>query len=181
MSEQNNLINEDSKKTDAAKNLDTSKKGIELFFGEKERKFFEMNGKELVHGILKESFILYRIDYKKTKTHELYGESKKKVWLPEIEVFGRINVDVEDPKYFSNGGLVERGFGKITAEVYLSHLNELNVKVKMGDFLYHKGHYYEIIDDGLSNISNEHAFGGDKLFFVTIKGVKVNSDVFKAR
>ena len=51
----------------------------------------------------------------------------------------------------------------------------------MGDFLYHKGNYYEVIDDGSSNIDNKHSWGGDKLFSITIMAIEVNSDVFNAR
>jgi hypothetical protein len=176
-----NLINENEPKPEQAKDLDVSKKGIELFFGEKERRFMEEAGKELVHGVLKESFLLYKIDLKRTTTHKLYGEAKKKYWLEPVEIFGRLNVEVGDPEYISKGGIIKKGLGKITAEVYSSHLSELNVNVRMGDFMYHKGHYYEIVDDGSSNISNEHAFGSDKLFYVTIKGVRVKDDAFKAR
>jgi hypothetical protein len=179
--ESEKLINENEPKPEKARDLDVAKKGIELFFGEKERRFMESAGKELVHGVLKESFLLFRIDLGRTKTHKLYGEAKKKFWLDPIEIFGRINVEVGDPEYMSKGGIIKKGLGKITAEVYNSHLDEMKATLKIGDFMYHKGHYYEIIDDGASNISNEHAFGGDKLFFVTIKGVRVKDDAFKAR
>jgi hypothetical protein len=54
-------------------------KGIKLFFGEKERAFFSAVGREITEGILQESFLLYRIDLQKTKTHKLYGEAKRKV------------------------------------------------------------------------------------------------------
>lgn len=175
------LINENEQKPEEAKALDISKKGIDLFFGEKERKFFESVGKEMVIDILKQSFILYRVDIKRTKTHELYGEAKKKAYLPPVEVFGRINVESKEPEYMSKGGIIQKGFGTITASVYKSHLDELGAEIKLGDFLYHKGHYYETTDDGSSNISNQHAFGGDKLFSLTIKGVRVKDDVFKAR
>jgi hypothetical protein len=175
------LLQSGDKKPQKAQEHDLNKQGIDLFFGQKEREFMERVGKELVIGILKESFILYRIDYKRTQTHSVYGETKRKIYLPEIEIFGRINVESNDPEYFAKSGLIRKGYGKITAEVYLSHLEEKGVKIRMGDFVYHKGNFYEIIDDGSSNIGNENAFGGDKLFYIRIKGVEVNSDVFNGR
>lgn len=184
----NNIPQEDrllkrgtQQKPNEANDLDAQQKGIQLFFGDKERSFFENAGKEIVNQILQESFLLYRIDYKRTKTHDLYGESKTKVWLPSVEVYGRINVEVEDPSYLVKGGIIKKGFGRLNADVYTSHLDELGVTIRMGDFIYHKGNYYEIIDDGSANIANENMFGGDKLFYISIKGVEVNSDVFKAR
>ncbi len=175
------LLNKNDRKPKEAKELDSSEKGVHLFFGEKERRFFENAGKEITIEILQESFILYRIDYRRTKSHDLYGEAKKKIWLPPAEVFARINVESDGPEYLTKGGIIRKGFGKISAHIYLSHLDELNVVVKMGDFIYHKGNYYEIVDDGSSNTSNQHAFGGDKHFYISIKGTEVNSDVFKAR
>lgn len=175
------LYNRNEKKPEEAKNQDESQKGIDLFFGSKERTFFENTGKEITIDILKESFILYRIDYKHTKTHKLYGEAKKKSYLTPVEVFGRINVEINEPEYFTKGGVTKKGFGKFEAHIYLSHLEEISATIKRGDYAYYKGNYYEIFDDGSANISNEHAFGGDKLFFITIKGVEVNSDVFKAK
>lgn len=174
-------FNKKDSKPEEAKNLDISQKGIDLFFGEKERKFFDFAGKEIVNEILKESFILYRIDYKKTKTHRLYGEAKQKVYLQPVEVFGRINVESDNPEYMAPGGIIKKGYGKITAEIYNTHLEEIEVKIRMGDFMYYKGHYYEVTDDGSANISNEFAYGGDKMFYIKVTGVRVKDDVFKAR
>ena len=177
----NEQQNENVKKTEAARQLDSDKKGINLFIGEKERNLFLQLGSEVTMEQLQESFLLYQIDYKTTKTHSVYGESKKKNYLPEVEIFGRINVESDGPEYLSPGGLIRQGIGKFSAHVYLHHLEDKGVEIRMGDFIYHKGNYYEIIDDGKSNISNQFAFGSDKFFYITIKGVEVNSDVFKGR
>lgn len=177
----NELQSEWMDKPEEAKELDVKKQGIKLFFGEKERQLLDNMGREIVNDILLESFLLYRIDYRTTKTHRVYGEAKQKNYETPVEVFGRISVETDSPSYFAPGGLIREGLGKITAHVYLSHLEELNVKVRMGDFVYHKGNYYEIIDNGAADISNKFAFGSDKYFYITIKGVEVNTDVFQAR
>ena len=75
--------------------------GISLFFGSKERAFFTNAGREITEGVLKESFLLYRVDLEKTRT-DFYGQSKKKVWLPEIQIFGRINVETKEEKYLNS-------------------------------------------------------------------------------
>ncbi len=171
--------NENTKKPEAAIQKDADKSGISLFFGEKEKALFLGLGSEAVMEQLQETFLLYRIDIKTTKVHPVYGEAKKKNYLPEVSIYGRINVESDGPEYV--GGLTRQGLGKISADVYLHHLEEKNVEIRIGDYIYHKTNYYEIIDDGKSNLSNEFAFGSDKLFFITIKGIEVNSDVFKAR
>ena len=188
----NEGINEVGKNPENMDASEAKPKGIELFFGAKERIFFTNSGREITEGILKESFLLYRIDLEKTKT-DFYGQSKKKVWLPEIEIFGRINVEVKEPDYYTKGAVEKKGMGNLTAFVYLDHLEELGLitkrqgvniivsGIKMGHFIGYKGQFYKIIDDGYSQISNENSWGGDRRFFISIKGVEVDEDVFQGR
>jgi len=175
---------------EANENL-TKKTGIDLFFGEAEARFFDQVGKELTIDILKEAFILYRVDMKKTRAHKLYGEAKKKNWKEEIEVFGRINVEVNDPSKRNGVGPYKKAFGNLTAAVHISHLEEkglvkkdggdITVDLHPGDFIAHKGQFYEIYDDGFAQISNQHSYAGDRRFSLTIKAKEVDGDVFRAR
>jgi len=185
-------INEIGEKPQKFEEHESDRKGINIFFGEKEAAFFHNAGREITETILQESFLLYRIDLRKTELHPLYGEAIQKRWLPEIEIFGRINVEVEDPSLQVKGGIVKKGLGKFTAHVYIEHLEELKLVerksdneiitgIKMGDFMAFKGQFYKIIDDGHSQISNQHSWAGDRKFFISIKGVEVNEDVFKGR
>ena len=175
---------------EANENL-SKKKGIGLFFGEAEAKFLDQVGKELTVDILQESFILYRVDMKKTRAHKLYGEAKKKNWKEEIEVFGRINVEVLDPTKRNGVGPYKKAFGNLTADVHISHLEEIGLVNKTdgditidlhpGDFLAHKGQFYEIYDDGFAQISNEFSYASDRRFSLSIKAKEVDGDVFRAR
>ena len=167
--------------TEINQKLDTTEKGIQLFFGDAEQRFFQDAGREITEKILLESFILYRINLNKTRTHKLYGESKFKSYLEPTEVFGLINVEVEKPSYAAGEGLIKKGFGEFKAQVYLSHLEELKVQIRMGDYVYHKGNYYEITDDGSSNMGNKFAYGGDRFFYIDISAVRVTKDKFEGR
>ena len=185
--------NDNEKKPNEAKEQDLSRKGIDLFFGEKERVFFDAVGREIVNDIIKESFIYYGIDYNKTNTHKLYGEAKRKVWLPEIQIFGRINVETQDPTYQVAGGIEKKGLGNLIAHIYIDQLEELDLitkqegtnvivsGIKMGHFIGYKGQFYKIVDDGYSQISNEFSWAGDRRFFVTIKAVEIDEDIFQGR
>lgn len=176
-------------------NMDSNQakpKGIELFFGTKERNFFTNAGREVTEGILQESFLLYRIDLEKTQPN-FYGQAKKKIWLPEIEIFGRINVETKAPEGVVKGHIEKKGMGNLTAHVYLDHLEDLGLitkqqgttvivsAIKMGHFIGYKNQFYKIVDDGYSQISNEFSWGGDRRFYITITGVEVDEDVFKGR
>ena len=185
-------IDEIGKKSQKNTEHENNLKGINLFFGEKEASFFHSSGREITEEVLQESFLLYRIDLQKTKVHGLYGEAKIKRWKPEIEIFGRINVEVTDPSFHAKGGIVKKGMGAFTAHIYLEQLEELSLVerisdneivsgIKTGDFVAFKGQYYEIFDDGYAQITNKHSWAGDRRFYVTIKATEIDEDVFKAR
>jgi hypothetical protein len=165
-------LDEIGKKPDRFEQHDENPKGIKLFFGDKERQMFSEWGREISEEILLESFLLYRIDKTKTKTHKLYGESKRKVYKPEIEIYGRLNVEVNDTEfYIPGGGITKKGMGMFSAHIYLEHLEEIGLvdkkndnnlvlDFKLGDFVGFKGQFYKIIDDGYSQISNKYSWAG---------------------
>lgn len=168
--------------------------GIGLFFGDKERAFFSVSGREMSEKILQESMMLYRMDLMRTQTHSLYGEAKsfQKVWKPEIKILGRINVESVDPTYLAEGGLVKKGFGQLTSHIYMEHLEELGIvkyeqnqivvfDLNDGDFIGFKDQYYKIVNNGHAQISNEFSWGGDRRFFITVTAIEVDEDIFKAR
>ena len=185
-------LNEIGDLPEKMKSTEAKPEGISLFFGKQETAFFTNVGREITEGVLQEKFLLYRIDLEKTKT-DFYGQTKKKIWKPEIEIYGRINVEVKDPEYHVKGAVEKKGMGNFTAHVYLDQLEELGLvtkqegtniivtDIKMGHFIGYKGQFYKIIDNGYSQISNEYSYAGDIRFYLTIKGIEVDEDVFKGR
>ncbi len=166
-------------------------KGIELFLGEEDVAFLSSVGRELTEGWLKESFILYRIDMKKT-VPDFYGESKKKVYKEPVQIYGRLDIESTGVGQQVPGGIMKRGVGTMTAHIYLEHLVEVGLllkrdgqhvqlDMKVGDFLMFKGQYFEIKDDGFSQLNNEYSYGGDRRFYVSVKAIEVDEDKFKAR
>lgn len=187
-------LNELGKIPDQQRNDEKTPDGIGLFFGDKERAFFGSAGREMSESILQESFMLYRIDLERTETHSLYGQAKsfQKTWKDEVRILGRINVESSAPTYSAEGGLVKKGFGNLTAHVYMEQLEELGLvryegnqmvvfDLNDGDFIGFKDQFYKIIDNGHSQISNEFSWGGDRRFFITITAIEIDEDVFKAR
>ena len=184
-------MDEIGKKPEEFQEHDRIKKGIKMFFTEKEEALFTSLGREISESWLQESFLLYRINKEKTMTN-FYGESKNKVYHPEIQIFGRINVESLDPEYHVDGGLLKQGFGKLTAGIYLDHLKELGLveyqeghdvvlSVRVGDFIGFKGQFYEIKDNGYSQISNQFSWAGDRRFYIRVTAIEVDEDRFRAR
>lgn len=166
-------------------------KGIRIFMSEKNAAYLARMGRQLTETILNESFILYRVDMKRTEPN-FYGESKKKVYKDPVELWGRIGIESEPVGYQTVGGIMKRNVGTMTAHVYLDHIEEkgllikkdgqhIQLDLKVGDFIMFKGQYFVITDDGFSQLDNEFSFGGDRRFAITIKAVEVDEDRFKAR
>ena len=51
----------------------------------------------------------------------------------------------------------------------------------MGDFINYKSQFYQITDDGYSQINNQHSWAGDRRFYITIKAIEVDEDIMKGR
>lgn len=187
-------LNEIGKIPDGQNNDESKPDGIGLFFGNKERAFFSEAGREMTESILQESLMLYRMDLKRTQTHSLYGEAKsfQKSWKQELKIMGRINVETVEPEFAAEGGLVKKGFGTLTAHIYMEHLEELGIvkyegnqmvvfDLNDGDFIGFKDQFYKIINNGHAQISNEFSWGGDRRFYITVSAIEVDEDIFKAR
>ena len=166
-------------------------KGIDLFLGEEDVAFFSAVGRELTESWLKESFLLFRVDMKRTETN-FYGESKKKVYKEPLQIYGRLDIESETPSQQVEGGIMKRGAGVMTAHVYVEHLQELGLLIKkdgqhlqfdlkIGDFIMFKGQYFEIKDDGFSQLNNSFSYGGDRRFAISIKAREVDEDKFRGR
>lgn len=167
-------------------------KGVKLFFRDEEANFFLSAGREITESILQESFLLYRMDLEATPTHKLYGESKRKMYKDAIEIFARINVESNEPERMVKGGPIKKGLGEFTAHLYLEQLRELGLvevdngntivyDIREGDFVAFKGQYYKIYDNGYANITNKHSWAGDRRFYISLKAIEVDEDVFRAR
>ena len=82
--------------------------------------------------------------------------------------------------------------GEFTAHVYIEQLRELGMiemengntlvyDMREGDFIAFKGQYYKIYDNGFSNITNKNSWAGDRRFYLTVKAIEIDEDVFRAR
>ena len=124
---------------------------------------------------------------------ELLGDSWVEEGIAEKVLEEEAKVEVEKPKYATKGAVEKKGMGKLTAHVYLDHLEENGLitreqntntivsGVKMGHFIGYKGQFYKIVDDGYSQISNEFSWAGDRRFFITIEAIEVDEEIFQGR
>ena len=86
----------------------------------------------------------YAIDLETSNFHPIYGESKEKNFLPPVRVYARVETDASEILQNKTG--VDR-VQKINVYFHRKRLTEdQKLFVRIGDFVYYDGDYYEIIE-----------------------------------
>lgn len=142
-------------------------------------------GRDYLKQDIPASVMFYKVDYKKTKTHALYGESRasEKVVLPPIQLQVRFTVEDSEGGYLQ-GGEVSRHFaGDLIFTIYEDEIREKNVDIQRGDYIGIKNgkgntQYYEIYDADIMNVANNRTIGGLESYYKKIKCTVVDKDVF---
>jgi len=127
---------------------------------------------------------LYQIDIIKTKTDDLYGETKatEKVFRKPIRLNGMINIEKGDQEYMAGSGLVSDQSGNLVLKVYLKELEEKRVDITRGDIIGYnqsgeKERYYEVVNANNVSDETEKTFAGMKPFWKRVVAIPVKSDV----
>lgn len=155
------------------------------FFTLKDLKLEVEMGRTYLQTDTPQSLLLYRIDYKKTKVHALYGESRatEKVALPPVEIRVRFNVEENKSEYLGNSILAKQWGGKLIFTVYNDELEEKNVDINRGDYVGLRDannnlRFYEIYENDKVNIGNDKTIAGIESYYRKIEAVAVDTDVF---
>ena len=143
-------------------------------------------GMEYLGGDLNMSVVLYRIDRKKTKKDDIYGEAPKDgiVFMPPVELKGVVQITESTLKQLGNSKVEQKEPGNMKFSFYQKQIDDLNVELLKGDYLGYyvtedKVRYYSVIDDGIVNMDNKHTYGGYKPFYRTVVATFVNKDEFR--
>ena len=112
-----------------------------LFFGEREYKFFNDISQELIEVVVKQKVKYYAIEEKLTQYHDLYGESKQKVFRTPVELYGRILYN--EPTILT-GEFMDRNF---SIDIYFQKevlWRDLGMNPRVGDYIQWDGDFFEI-------------------------------------
>jgi hypothetical protein len=150
---------------------------------------FDINiqmGQEYLHGDLNMKFVLYRVDRTKTDTDSIYAEVGKDEikFFPPIEVNGLVQIAEAKNSTYKAGLVRYLEPGNLTIKIYLSHLDDLNVKIIYGDFVGYaeseeKVRFYQVIDDGRIQADGKHKMFGYKPHYLTIVCAPVQESEFR--
>jgi hypothetical protein len=159
---------------------------IGKFFGNDDFNLDVELGMEYLDGDLNMSVVLYRIDRKKTKKDDVYGEAPKDgiVFMSPVELKGFVQISESSLKQLGNSKVEQKEPGNMKFSFYEKQLTDLKVELLKGDYLGYyinenKVRYYSVIDDGIVNMDNKHTYGGYKPFYRTVMATFVNKDEFK--
>ena len=149
---------------------------------------FDINiqmGQEYLHGDLNMKLALYRVDRQNTVTDDIYAEvGKDQVkYLPPIEFNALVKIDEPKNSSYKNGLNRYAEPGNLTLSVYISHLEELNIDIRYGDFIGYsdseeKLRYYTVSNDGRVTSDMKHTYGGYKKYYRTIIAAPVTNNEF---
>jgi hypothetical protein len=155
------------------------------FFTKKDFAFDIKLGREYLNTDIPATVLLYRIDRVKTKTNNIYGETRasEKVTYTPVELQVKLSVEENENDYLGDSTIPKHWAGKLVFTIYEDELTEKNVDIKRGDFIglqnaKDKLTYYEVNDADIMNVSNNKTIGGLGSYYKKITCFPVDRDVF---
>ena len=143
-------------------------------------------GQEYLHGDLNMKLVLYQVDREKTENDDVYAEAGK----DSIKFFSPVEfnalVKVEEPKNnsYKSGTIRYNEPGNLIISVYLSHLAELKIEIKYGDYIGYpesegRLRFYTVSNDGRVVSDNKHNMFGFRPYYRTITCVPTQENEFR--
>jgi hypothetical protein len=144
-----------------------------LFVGDKERKLVRQVNTELIENVVGQVIAYYAIDLESSNFHPIYGESKQKSFLPPVRVYARVETEAADILQTKAG--IDR-LQKINVYFHRKRLTEdQKLVVRIGDFVYYDGDYYEIVETR----GSKRLFGQDgQKYEISATCIKARENMF---
>jgi hypothetical protein len=159
---------------------------LSKFFSQDDFNINIQMGQEYLHGDLNMKLVLYRVDRQNTVTDDIYAEvGKDQVkYLPPIEFNALVKIDEPKNSSYKNGLNRYSEPGNLTLSVYITHLEELKIDIRYGDFIGYSDseerlRYYTVSNDGRVTSDNKHKMFGFKPHYRTITCVPAQESEFR--
>jgi hypothetical protein len=155
------------------------------FFGAEDYDLDIGMGSEWLEGDMNFTVILYRIDRRKTKTDDVYGEVLENgiQFLAPVELKGLVQVMTPTSKFLGNSKVEQKEPGNMKFSIYQKTLDDMGVEIFQGDYFgYYESEdrvrYYVVSDDGYVKSDNKHTYAGYKPFYRSIVATYVGPNEF---
>lgn len=159
---------------------------ISKFFSEDDFNLHMELGREYLHGDVNMTVMVYRVDVNTTDTNSIYAQAGKDQikYLPPVEVNCLIQIAGPKNSSYKNGLLRYLEPGNMLMSVYIKHLEELGIEIKLGDYIGYaesetKIRYYTVSDDGRVVSDNKHSHFGYKPAWRSITCVPAQENEFR--
>jgi hypothetical protein len=156
------------------------------FFGSEDYALDIGMGEEWLIGDMNFTVILYRIDRRKTKVDNVYGEVLEDgiQFLAPVELKGLVQVMTPTSKFLGNSKVEQKEPGNMKFSIYQKTLDDLGVEIFQGDYFgYYESEdrvrYYVVSDDGYVKSDNKHTYAGYKPFYRTVIATYVSENEFR--
>jgi hypothetical protein len=156
------------------------------FFGGEDYALDIQMGEEWLLGDMNFTVVLYRIDRRKTKTDDVYGEVLEDgiQFMAPVELKGYVQILAPQNKLLGSSKIKQDEPGNMKFSIYQKTLDDLGVNIFMGDYLGYyetedRVRYYTVINDGIVKSDNKHTYGGYKPFYRTVEATWVSENEFR--
>jgi len=156
------------------------------FFGGEDYGLDISMGEEWLHGDMNFTLVLYRVDRRKTKTDDVYGEALKDgiKFLAPVEFKGYVQIMAPENRYLGNSKIDQVEPGNLKVGVFQKHLDELEIDIQYGDYIgYYETEdrirYYVVNNDGRVVSDNKHNYAGTRPYYRTIMASAVVNNEFR--
>ena len=143
-------------------------------------------GEEWLIGDMNFTVVLYRIDRRKTKTDDVYGEVLEDgiQFLAPVELKGLVKVMAPTSKFIGTSKVELKEPGNMQFSIYQKTLDDMGVEIFLGDYFGYfesedRVRYYVVSDDGYVKSDNKHTYGGYKPFYRTVIATYVSENEFR--
>ncbi len=143
------------------------------FYGDADWRAEIQMGREFLEGDIDFRVILYRVDYEKTNTDDLYGEveANQIKYKTPIELSCSLSLKPKiNKQYNPNGTLQREEWGNLEFNIYEQQLTELGIDINKGDYVaypvrenYNK--MFSVTDNDKVNDDTKRLLGGKKGFY----------------
>ena len=156
------------------------------FFGGEDYALDIGMGEEWLEGDMNFTLVLYKVDKRKTKTDDVYGEALEDgiQFLPPVEFKGYVKILPPTNLMLGGSRINQSEPGNLQVSVYQQTLDDLEISIDFGDYIGYyetesRVRYSSVVDDGRVNSDNKHTYGGYKPFYRTILATYVNDNEFR--
>lgn len=159
---------------------------LNKFFGSEDFNLEIQMGREWLNGDMNFTLVLYSVDQQKTIKDDVYGEvtSDGIQFKAPVEFNALVRIEQANNDFLGGSKILQNEPGNLIFSVYNKELEDLSIKIKLGDYIGYwikenEIRYYSVTDAATPDYDNKHTYGGYKSFYYTYTATPVSENEFR--